>query len=84
MSNRQYLVLIGKKKCRGKFKELISYKNDPSRGNVCKRSTDTGYRCPKGCFKTESGQSPFCQSSENDNSPCRTGKNWYQIFDLIF
>ena len=64
---------IGKRKCRGKFKLLKSKESNTFYGDICRRRSAKGYRCPKGCFKTEDGKSPFCQSSKTNKAPCRTG-----------
>ena len=65
-----------------KFKLLKSKKSNPFYGDICRKRNAKGYRCPKGCFKTEDGKSPFCQSSKTNKAPCRTGMYFIQTLQI--
>ena len=57
--------------CPKKFPRLMLHTGEKLHGDVCRKSKNKNYRCPKGCFKTPKGKSPFCQMDKSNKSPCR-------------
>ena len=57
--------------CPKKFPRLMLHTGQKQHGDVCRKSKNKNYSCPKGCFKTPNGKRPFCQMDKSNDSPCR-------------
>ena len=58
--------------CPRRFPQIEVHPGKKKHGDVCRKSSQNkNYRCPKGCFKTPKGRSPFCQMSPSNKAPCR-------------
>ena len=57
--------------CEDGYPRLQTFPDKSKHGNVCRRTDNNNYRCPRGCRKTRNGKLPFCRSFGN-NKPCRT------------
>ena len=61
--------------CPSEFPNIETHHEDYTHGDVCRNSKfhgfNIGWVCPEECVRTENKAAPWCQSSNENNSPCR-------------
>ena len=76
-------------RCYGDF-PVLEVHTEPKHGDVCRKTKDKNWRCPKGCSivrkpkSTNGRMAPFCKlNNKPGNKPCR-GERGIKFVRLLF